>query len=192
MKKLLLITSLFVFALASCTQMQNLKNDANKSAQKVEKEVRKQEEKMQEEKLHNEAVQALRYHAFVLEADRVIFKRGASAFVSPNTNFVALEDERATVQIALNGPFSGPNGLGGVTVDGSVSNVQMSEDKKGNVTFSMNVSGIGVSAQVVIHLYKEGNGASVVVTPNFNSNRLTLNGKLLPIEKSRVFKGRSI
>lgn len=192
MKKLFLIASLFMFALSSCMQTQTASNGMDKATLQAKKEAQKQEEKIRDEREHAEAVQALKDHAFVLEADRVVFKRGASAFVSPNTNFVAMEDDRATVQVAFNNAFSGPNGLGGITVDGSISNLQMSQDKKGNITFSINISGIGVSAQIVIHLYKDSNSATAIVTPNFNSNRVTLNGKLLPIEKSRVFKGRSI
>ena len=96
------------------------------------------------------------------------------------------------MQIAFNGPFSGPNGLGGVTVDGTASNIKMSKDKRGNINFSMDVHGIGVSAQVFIQLTNDNNDASVTVSPNFNSNRITLTGKLLPVEKSNIFKGRSI
>ena len=40
-------------------------------------------------------------------------------------------------------------------------------------------------------MMKGSNQASVEIFPNFNSNRLTLNGVLLPLHKSTVFKGRS-
>ena len=56
----------------------------------------------------------------------------------------------------------------------------------------MNVMGTGISARVDITLYKGSNEASVTITPNFNSNRMTLSGQIVPIEKSKVFKGRSI
>lgn len=191
MKKLLFIASLLTFALAGTMQAQTIGKDLDKAARKAEKEAKKLEEKLHNEILYKEAEQALENQAFVMEADRVIFKRGRSAFVSSNTNFISLEDDRATVQIAFNGPYSGPNGLGGVTVDGTASNIKLTKDKKGKITFSMNVSGIGVSAQVFIQLTSGTNDAYVTVSPNFNSNRITLTGKLLPVEKSNVFKGRS-
>lgn len=56
----------------------------------------------------------------------------------------------------------------------------------------MNVMGTGISARVDINVLKGSNQASVTVTPNFNSNRLTLNGVVLPTERSNVFKGRSL
>lgn len=191
MKKLLFAASLLTFLLSGCMQTQTVGRGSDESASKTEKEARKTEEKMQDEILYREARQALENHAFVMEADRVIFKRGRSAFVSSNMNFISLEDDRATVQVAFNGAFPGPNGLGGITVDGTVSNIKMTQDKKGNISFSMNVSGIGVSAQVFIKLTNGTNDAYVTVSPNFNSNRITLTGKLLPIEKSNIFKGRS-
>lgn len=192
MKKLLFITGLLLFAGAFQINAQTIGKDLDKAARKVEREAKKAKEKMRNELLFKEAERALEEHAFVLEAERVVFKRGRSAFVSSNMNFVSLEDDRATVQIAFNGPYSGPNGLGGITVDGSASNIKMSQDKRGNINFSMNVSGIGVSAQVYIQLSKGTNDATVTVSPNFNGNRMTLTGKLLPAEKSKVFKGRSI
>ena len=180
-----------MFAVAGMVQAQTLGKDVDKAAKKAEKEARKLEEKMRNEVLYREAEQALKDGAFVLEADRVIFKRGRSTFVSSNTNFVSLSDGRATVQVAFNGAYSGPNGLGGVTVDGTASNIKMDKDKKGNINYSMNVSGIGVSAQVSIQLTEGSNTAQVVVSPNFNSNRITLAGQLLPVQKSNIFKGRS-
>lgn len=192
MKKVLFIVGLLMFALLENMQAQTVKKDIDKAARKAEKEAKKLEEKMQNEILFKEAEKALQNQAFVLEADRVIFKRGRSEFVNSNMNFISLSDDRATVQIAFNGPFSGPNGLGGVTVDGTASNIKMSKDKRGNINFSMDVHGIGVSAQVFIQLTNDNNDASVTVSPNFNSNRITLTGKLLPVEKSNIFKGRSI
>lgn len=193
MKKLILLTIVLLVAFAGNMQIkaQSIKQDIEKEAKKAEKEAKKLEEKLREEMQYREAVQALSDQSFVLEADRVVFKRGRTTFVTSNTNFVALSDGHATVQVAFNAPYPGPNGLGGVTVDGRASNIEMKTDKKGNVNFSMNVMGVGVSAQVSIQLYNGNNMASVTVSPNFNSNRITLNGALLPIEKSNIFKGRS-
>ena len=52
--------------------------------------------------------------------------------------------------------------------------------------------GTGISARVDITLYEGSNKATVSITPNFNSNRMPLNGVIVPIEKSSVFKGRAL
>lgn len=138
----------------------------------------------------DKAVQALNDREFVLEADRITFKRGNFAYVNANTNFVSMHGNKATIQLAFNSPYAGPNGIGGITVDGSATNVKMETDKKGNVTFSMSVSGIGVSANVVIEMVNGSNKCSATVYPNFSGNRITFSGDLYSEDDSNVFKGR--
>lgn len=167
----------------------------NIRAQESEKEVTRSEQKALQAKLdsllYNEAVKAINDKAFTLEADQVVFKYGEFAYVNSNTNFVSVKGDKAVVQVAFNIPIDGPNGLGGVTVEGSVSGYKMTSDKKGTIHLEFNVMGVGISAQVVVTMPKGTSRASVEVSPNFNSNRLTLNGVVLPIEKSHVFKGRT-
>ena len=90
---------------------------------------------------------------FVLEANSVTFKNGATAFVNSTTNFISVKGNRAVVQISPSNYASGPNGVGGVTVDGTVSDFQITTDKKGRTTMSMNVMGIGINAQVEVYMY---------------------------------------
>lgn len=61
----------------------------------------------------------------------MIFKYGQIAYVNPNTNFVSVNKNDAVVQVAFNVPFSGPNGIGGVTVQGSVSGYMVNTVYKG-------------------------------------------------------------
>ncbi|GAA6243032.1 DUF4251 domain-containing protein [Bacteroides fragilis] len=138
-----------------------------------------------------EAFAALERLDFVLEANRLSFKRGETAYVTSNTNFVSLSDEKAVVQIA---PFNGggPNGVGGITLEGRASNIKLKTDKKGNVILTMSVSGTGLSATVDISLPQNSYMASVMVNPNFHSNKVTVYGVLLPAGKSDVFKGRAL
>lgn len=139
-----------------------------------------------------EAKKAIDNKDFVLEADKVIFKYGQMAYVTSNTNFVALKGDKAVVQVAFNIPVSGPNGLGGVTVQGTASDIKTTTDKKGNVSLSMNVMGVGISAQVNISMPYGTNEADVDILPNFNSDHLTLTGRLLPMEKANVFQGTTL
>lgn len=166
--------------------------DADRKAEKkAEKSKLRAEKEAEERATYELALQALNNKRFVLEADQVIFKRGQTAFVSSNTNFVMLNGQRATVQVAFNTPYPGPNGIGGVTVDGTTSDVKVTTDKRGNVNCNFSVQGIGISAQVFITLTNGGNNATVTINPNFNSNTLTLSGNLVPLNQSDVFKGRS-
>lgn len=158
--------------------------DAERARQKAAQEI-------EESAAYAEAVKALKEKQFVLEADQVIFKRGETAYVNTNTNFVLVNQNRGTVQVAFNTHFAGPNGIGGVTVDGTVSGVKMKTDKRGNVTYSFSIMGTGISAQIFMTLVNGDNEATVSISPNFNSQTLTLRGKIISLEQSNIFKGRS-
>ncbi len=160
-----------------------------------EKELSRKEKKALQDRidstLHEEALTAIEDTLFTLEADEVVFKYGQTAYVTPNTNFVAIDKDNAVVQVAFNIPVAGPNGIGGITVSGRTSGYKKTTDKRGNTYVSMNVMGAGISAQVTITLWNESNSASVSINPNFNSRKLSLNGVLLPQHKSNVFQGRT-
>lgn len=135
---------------------------------------------------------ALRNQDFVLEADNVQFRNGSTVFVNSNTNFISVKGNRAVVQISPSNFASGPNGLGGVTVDGMISGQEIRTDSKGRVTYSMNVMGIGINAQVEIYMFPGSNQASATVYPNFNSNTVWLQGTIVPYENSNVIEGSSL
>lgn len=137
------------------------------------------------------SLKALNDLNFVLEADRIIFKRGESVYVSPTVNFISVTDNKAIVQVSPVRSGGGPNGVGGVTVEGEPSNIVLKRDKHGNVSFSMNVNGKGISAVVDISMANGGSYVTATITPNLNSARLTLTGSIATPEESVVFKGRT-
>ena len=189
MKKFILLAVLLLAGAAGTYAQQE--NTDSRAARKAERERQKEETERMEAALHAQAAKALEAKTFVLEANEVVFKSGERAFVNSNTNFILVGQEHGTVQVAFNVPFAGPNGIGGVTVDGGVTGFEMKTDKKGNITCKYNILGTGISAQVFIRLPKDSNEASVDISPNFNSRTLTLRGELVPLEESTVFKGRS-
>ena len=139
-----------------------------------------------------QAMAAVRNQDFVLEADQVTFKNGMTTFVNSNTNFISVKGNRAVVQISPSNFASGPNGLGGVTVDGMITDKQIMKDKKGRITYSINVMGVGINAQVDVFIVPGTNRASATIYPNFNSNTVWLQGTIVPYENSNVFEGNSL
>ena len=144
MKKIVLLLAVLLFGAGSMMAQQDKSAEkaakqAEKEAKKAEKAAKKAAEEAEANALFEQAVQALKNKDFVLEADRIEFKRGSFVYVTPNTNFVSVKGEKATIQLAFNTPAAGPNGIGGITVDGTTSGVQMKTDKKGNVMYEMNV-----------------------------------------------------
>lgn len=189
MKRVLLLLAVLLFGAG--TMMAQQDKNAEKAAKKAEKQAKKAAEEAAEYALYEQAVQALNDKDFVLEADRVEFKRGRFVYVTPSTNFVSVHGNEATIQLAFNGPVSGPNGIGGITVEGTTNNVRMKKDKKGNISYSFMVQGVAVSASVTIRMVKGTNKCTATVNPNFNSNRVSFSGTLYPSEESNIFKGRA-
>ena len=195
MKKFIALLALVLVSASTMMYAQESNAAIRRADRKAERDAERAklraEEQVQDMAAYQQAVQALKNKQFVLEANQVIFRNGMSSFVTSNTNFVLMNGNRATVQTAFNTPYPGPNGIGGVTVDGSTSDMQITTDKRGNVNCQFSIQGIGISAQIFISLTNGGNNATVTISPNFNSNTMTLSGNLVPLDQSSIFKGRS-
>ncbi|MEG1543337.1 MAG: DUF4251 domain-containing protein [Tannerellaceae bacterium] len=182
-----------VIGLGAITQVHAQSKEAEKAARKAAEEVKKQEKKaaqaVQSQISFETAVQAIKDQSFVLEATTVQPMNGRVFYVNSNTNFVSLNNGQAMVQIASNSPYPGPNGLGGITVQGGASNIETKTDKDGNVYMSMSVQGVFISATVMIMLTNDTNNASVTVDPNFSGRNLRMTGTIYPYSMSNIFQG---
>lgn len=139
-----------------------------------------------------QAIAAIRNKDFVLQVDNVTFRSGNTAFVNSSTNFISVKGNRAVVQISPSNFAAGPNGVGGVTVDGGISGYQITTDRKGRVNLTYNVSGIGISAQVEVYIVPGSTYAQATIYPNFNSNTLWLSGTVVPYNNANVIEGSSL
>lgn len=184
-----------VLAVAMCgmTQVHAQSKGAERAAKKMEREIKKKarlaKDAIEGEEAFNAAVQAINNQSFVLEANTIQPMSGQVFYVNSNTNFVSLNDGQAMVQIASNSPYPGPNGLGGITVQGSASNIQTKQDDKGNVYLNMSVQGTFISATVSLMLTSGTDNATVTVDPNFSGRNLQMTGVLLPYSQSNIFQG---
>ena len=139
-----------------------------------------------------QAIAAIRNKDFVLQVDNVTFRSGNTAFVNSSTNFISVKGNRAVVQISPSNFAAGPNGVGGVTVDGGISGYQITTDRKGRVNLTYNVSGIGISAQVEVYIVPGSTYAQATIYPNFNSTTLWLSGTVVPYNNANVIEGSSL
>ena len=193
MKRIVSFIVVFTLVIGGMTHVQAQSKAAEKAEKKLEREAKKEareaKDAIMDEQEFNTAMQAISDQSFVLEANSVQPMNGMVYYVNSNTNFVSLNNGQAMVQIASNSPYPGPNGLGGVTVQGSASNIQTKQDKDGNVYLSMSVQGIFISATVNLTLMNGSNKATVTVDPNFSGRDLTMTGTLLPYSQSNIFQG---
>ncbi len=184
---MLLVCLLAGFAVSAQAQTRRVRSQSEQT-RAAAREQAKREAALADSIAYLKALRSLDRLDFALEADQLTLKRGRVVFVSSDKNFVTLSGDMATVQVA---PFmgGGPNGVGGITLEGRASGIRVKTDKRGNTSFSMNVFGNGISATLNIVLPEGSNRASVSIDPNFSSNRIMLTGTLIPLDDSRLFKG---
>lgn len=138
-----------------------------------------------------QAVAALQSGSWALEASNITFNNGITRFVTSSTNYVAVNAGEGTVQTAFNNSnINSPNGLGGVTLEGSVWGERMGKDENGNIFYSFSIQGSGISAVVYVTLTAGTNQASASVNANYSGNRMVFNGYLYPYSSAGIFEGQ--
>lgn len=166
--------------------------EQKKQQKKARKEMKKKIDSIGETVAFEKASRLIQEGTFVIEADQIQSRRGGITPVAANTNFISMNNGESVIQIAPSNHIAGPNGVGGITVDGKVSDISISHSKNGNLNYSYNVQGIGVSAVVKITLPKGSTTATATIYPNFNNNEITLTGRVVSPQNSKVFKGRAL
>lgn len=193
MKKVLLAT-LLLFCITGVINAQRTRKEireAKREAARKKMEAEKALEAQQDSIAFEKALVALKEGTFVLEADNIMFPNGIIRYVTSSTNYVEVQDGQGIVQTAFsNFTYNpGPNGLGGVTVQGNISEPEIKTDKHGNVFYNFSITGISISATISITLTGGTNEASAYISPNFNNNNITMTGHIVPYEESVVFQG---
>ena len=187
MKRLILFNLLLGMVVLCSTSVEAQTQDQNrKISRKEQREIAQQQANQQFEI----ARQTLKDSMFVVEVDRIIGQLGRTVYVSANENFVLMNRDYASVQLAVLSAHEGMNGVGGITLAGNVSDVQERIDKHGNITYQFRVQGSSISSTVIVTLYKGDNLVSVVMNSTFNNGRITFYGRLLPAHASKVFKAQ--
>ncbi|MBR5841674.1 MAG: DUF4251 domain-containing protein [Bacteroidaceae bacterium] len=192
MKKVLILASTTWLLLSATTFAQTSRSE-REQRWRTEREQRRAQAKalelQQDSTAFVQALKALKTDSWVLEANNVNFSNGITRFVSPSTNYISYDDDEGTIQTAFSNFTYSPNGLGGVTVQGTISGQRMSTDRDGNVYYSFNIQGSTISAIVSLTLTAGTNQASATITPNFAGNTMTFDGYLVPYDQSSIFQG---
>lgn len=137
-----------------------------------------------------QAIKAIRSGSWALEASSITFNNGATNFVTESTNFISVNDGSGVLQTAFdNSNIYSPNGMGGITLQGNISEEELSMDQEGNLYYSFNITGAQISATVNITLTAYSNQATATIDPNFSSNDMTMSGYIYPYDSAGIFEG---
>ncbi|WP_075591126.1 DUF4251 domain-containing protein [Labilibacter marinus] len=170
--------------------------EAEKELTRKEKRAMAREEKKKEQELIDNQLRLITKVAvdsaqWVLEADRLSGRKGGTINVSSTLNFIAIEGDKAFVQLGSNSGL-GANGVGGVSVRGNVTKYEVEfNEKRGTYYIVVMVSSsLGVFD---IRMNSNSTGQMVDATVKGNSRHsVRYTGALVPVAQSRVYKGTPI
>ena len=156
------------------------------------KSSKKEQRAIENEIAFQSALGLVKSRHFVMEATKLSMPDGSSLAVFSDVNYVMMKGDRAVVQ-STPGISGGPNGMGGITLEGMVVDLRETVDKRGNLSLKFTVMSTGGSAEVELKLLTGGNSANATITPKMRtSNRVIMFGRIIDPEKSKVFKGFSL
>ncbi|MBP6977352.1 MAG: DUF4251 domain-containing protein [Lentimicrobiaceae bacterium] len=184
-----LIILLIGIAIA-CQGLAQTDQPSGQEPQKTSSRETKKEEKRQKEEWMKQVTRTMvNNQRFVLEADYISGKSGVMIPVNPSLNFIIIDSASATMQL---GSASGVgwNGVGGVTVSGSVSKYEVTRvEKKKYVAYNVLVIVFTSIGTYDIHLTVTDNGKADATIRSTTSGQVSYTGTLYPPEISRVYKG---
>lgn len=136
------------------------------------------------------AVASIKSGNWVLQVDNIYFDGGATVSVPSNVNFIYVFQGRAVVQTASDNGSYGADGLGGVTVSGSVLDQTFSTDKYGGLVTEFTVKGVDLQAKVKLTLNDQTNSANASVDLLHDTGGMTMYGDVVEYSTSGVVVGQ--
>jgi hypothetical protein len=193
MKKIIFILELIILSTYSFSQYNSPDDQVinQKETRRLAREHKLAEKHAQEEKARELTADLVKAHRFILEADYVAGRLGSRYPVNSTLNFIMIDSTDAVLQ--LGSPYGiGYNGVGGITIDGTVTKYELAEQQhKKSVSYTITVyimSSLG-AYDVQFWVTPLGN-TDAIVRGNF-SGSVTYSGRIVPLGKSRVYKGMS-
>lgn len=180
MKRVIILLAFIVSVNISFAQIDGENTSLSK------KEIRK----AQKEKLFQMVKDMIQNRSFVLEADFLQDKYGRRISVSNGINFVSVDSTEAIIQVGSNYGL-GPNGVGGVTAKGMITDWELTEHKKSN-SFVLRINVMTSIGIYDLHFSISQSGQTTAKLTGLRSGSLTFDGDLVPWENSSIYEGRSL
>ena len=187
------LTLFFIITIAfSFVQLDSFAQEKKmtKKERKELKKAKKEQKKKEQAALFNVSKQLVKDSSFVIAADRITFKSGQSFTVSNTLNFLKVYKKNGVLQIApINSTSLGPNGLGGITMDGKIQQYVIT-DKGDKIYIRITLKGTLGTAMINVNVYG-GNNAVVDVSGLFAGKAFTMYGPINALGDVHVFEGTS-
>jgi hypothetical protein len=160
---------------------------SNSQDTKADKQSKKEAKKAQRFADFQSLDTLLNFRSYVLEANYLKNTYGSMIVVTSNLNFIRVTGNSGVLQTGSDTRI-GSNNVGGVTAEGSINNYRIERDQKNlthTVTFYL-LTNLG-TFDILMNVSSDYNATATIT--GSTSGRLTWSGRLVPLNKSRVFKG---
>lgn len=180
MKKIALL--IFAFGILFSVQAQEATN-TKKLSRKEKKELRKKEE----EKTKQHISQIVESRQFVFEASQIIDRNGNIYPANSNINFIIVDSNKVIFQLGSAARI-GLNGVGGVTIEGSISRFDIKRNEKnGYYYITMKVDSKLGFYDMQMDISPLGNsGAKITVA---KGGKIGYSGEIRSFKDSSIYQG---
>lgn len=179
------ISTLFIALIAVSSALSNSCSSTDKALRQQQKALQTRVDSAQAVAAHR----ALADRNFLLPVDNLTFLHGGTFTVNSTICFLSMQGDKGVIQIASPVANPGPNGIGGFTLEGTVSNLRHNVSKKGDTVMSYRISGKGLTADVSISLPHGTTRASATVEPGYGPGAMRIDGRISPYEPNNVVSG---
>ena len=189
MKKLRIFAGIMALAGMLLWQPVQAQTLSKKEKRQVEKLRREKEKTRQRKEAHAYYLQLLQKKYFVFQADYLTDTRGNSFILTPTINFMSVVGDTVVLQFGFD-DVVGWNGVGGITVRGSLYHYKLQEEKKGGgINVRTDVQLIGPGLPPHLDLYVSDDGAAQLTIVTGQGDQITLFGTIVSPEDANIFKG---
>jgi hypothetical protein len=129
---------------------------------------------------------------FVLEAYAVSNQYGERYEVNSRINFIAIDSNKITIQLASMSGMGGYNGLGGITADGRITDFKINKAGKKSSGYSIQILAMTSIGSYDIFFNVSTSSNAVATIGGSWGGKLNYHGFLIPLSKSKIYKGMSI
>lgn len=137
---------------------------------------------------HSLGASLIAHRAFMIRTSTLYFQHGKVVQVTPNTNFLSVNDTRAMLQISPR-VGGGSNGVGGITLSGNVEAYKAVTKSNGETLVSFTINDRSRMADVSITYDSRRNYASVRAQATYASYSVSFNGAISTYDPSTVVDG---
>jgi hypothetical protein len=190
MKKYLFLLGMSLVVLTAAAQEESsVDSETTKKLTKAQKTEQRRLEAEETAKLVDWMVNRRK---FVLEANMISNQTGQRIPVSSSINFIAVDSNKIVIQLASLSGIGGYNGMGGITADGTISQFKIGKLGKKSIGYTIQVTAMtSIGTYDIFFSVSPNSNADATIGGNWGG-KLNYHGYLMPLEKSKIFKGMSI